>query len=115
MEASIFLKRNDLLPIVSAVLSDVNGPLDLTTADVKFIWKNLGTQKVRTGDAVVVGDPKTGRVSYTWAAGDTKDAGTYQCEFEVSYTVGTGQNEVTTTITVPNTAYIVMVINEDLA
>lgn len=81
--ADFTIKANDRLPVLDAVLSNLSGPIDLTTAtQVRFIMKS--TAFTVTGVCTVV-NALTGAVRYTWAAGDTANPGEYQLEFEITW------------------------------
>lgn len=92
------IKRGDLLPLYRAQLTytdpetAVVTPVDLTgAASVKFIMSAVtppgGIAKVSAAAAFV--DRPTGIVEYTWIAADTNLAGSYNVEFEVTWTTGT--------------------------
>lgn len=101
------LKRGDRLPVIRAVLRDVNGPIDLTDCDVKFAWRNKATNQMGTGDAIILNEP-AGEVEYAWAAGDTLLAGTYEAEFEITF-------PDLRVLTVPNDGNIEFAILSDIA
>lgn len=109
-------KANDTWPPLAAVLSDANGPIDLTNAtQVKLL--------MRTGSTLVSGlcqldtnpitgarlDRTLGQVFYVWVRGDTAIVGDYQVEFEITW-AGT----TPTTETVPNDSYDSISIIADL-
>lgn len=108
---SVFvIKRNDTLPYLDAVLSDDNGPIDLTNVtSVHFVMRSsargVTDAKVRA-ECTVVGDPTNGEVRYEWALGDTDAAGTYRGEFEV--------NLGGRVLTYPSSTYIPISIVADL-
>lgn len=80
------VKQHDTYPPLVATLSDLSGPVDLTTATaVKLIAVSL-THTI-TG-ACSISDPTNGVVSYAWVTGDTAFTGTYTLEFEVTWTGG---------------------------
>ena len=112
MAADWTTKKNDLLPILSVTLQDANGAVDLSGANsinFKMIIKgDMGAApKV---DAAAVADPdqvtNKGRVTYTWAAGDTDTPGTYYGEFEALYG--------TKPLTFPNDTYYIIDIVDDV-
>ncbi len=81
--ADFTIKANDRLPVLDAVLSNLSGAINLTTAtQVRLIMKSPAFTV--TGLCTVV-DAATGAVRYTWAAGDTANAGDYQLEFEITW------------------------------
>jgi hypothetical protein len=91
--ADFTIKANDRLPSIQATLS-----ADLTTAtSVKFIMKTIagGTIKVNTTATIVT--PASGVVRYDWLAIDTATPGSYQAEWEVTWTGGKKQTFPTLT------------------
>ena len=112
--SDFFLKRNDLLPVLAATLEDADGAIDLAGATVKLLMRDraLGTVKVNAAATVVqVGDGtdgSKGKVSYTWAGTNTDTAGTYDAEWQITFSTGK-------TLTVPNDVYDSVVIVADLA
>lgn len=103
------IKQNDTSPQIAAILKDGAGnAIDLTSATVRFHMKKVGaTSATVDADATIV-DEDAGSVKYVWTAADTATAGSFQAEFEVTYT--NGQIE-----TFPNDQSIAIVITEDLA
>lgn len=101
-----FIKRNDRLPPVTALLRGAdNLPIDLTDAtSIRFICTN-GVD----GAAVIESPPTDGRVRYDWGADETADAGQFNAEFEITWNDGRKQ-------TVPNgqDEYIRVIITADL-
>lgn len=86
--ADIEMKQNDRLPIVSAVLSDVRGAINLAGAAVKFIMRSHCGATAKVSAAATITDAATGSVSYTWALGDTDTSGDYLAEFEITFAGG---------------------------
>ena len=85
-----YLKQDDLLPSLEAVLSGVSS---LTGAAVVFVFKNVTTGTVVRRNATIT-DAITKTVRVDWITGDTSATGEFQCEFEV--TIGSK------TLTFPN-------------
>ena len=105
--ANFSLKQNDTWPALNATLSDVNGPINLTTATtVKIIIKPTGGGSAITGTCTIV-SAAAGTVRYSWVSGDTALAGTYQGEFEITWADGKIG-------TVPNEGYFSLEILADL-
>lgn len=91
----LIIKRFDTYPPVTAILSDVNGVIDLTGAtSVIFIMKSPPSTVV-TGTCQISTPATAGQVQYFWATNDTQIAGTYDVEFEIHWSSGGKQ-------TVPN-------------
>lgn len=87
MTTPFITKRGDLLPLLIATLSDVNGPVDLTNATVQFHMRDSAGELVIDETATVDPDQtaNTGLVTYTWQTGDTDTAGDYEAEFEAVF------------------------------
>ena len=103
------IKKNDTSPQIAAILQDGDGTaIDLTGATVRFHMKKIGASTASTDAAATVVNADAGSVKYEWVAADTANAGTFQAEFEVTYTNGGVE-------TFPNDQSIAIVITEDLA
>lgn len=107
------IKKGDTLPILTATLTtgpDAGSqtPVDLTTqtAVILVMKPVLGGSASRL-TAAVDGTPTNGQVKYTWVALDTGTAGTFNCEWEITFTAGKVQ-------TFPNEAYFQVVVADDL-
>jgi len=103
------LKQNDTSPSLQTTLLDGDGlPVSISGNNgVRFHMRAAGgTVKIDT-DAIVV-DAAAGIVRYDWTATDTDTAGTFQAEFEVTYT----DDKIET---FPNLGYIEIVITDDIA
>lgn len=108
MAADFTIKANDRLPSIQATLSSAGAPIDLTTAtSVKFIMRPIagGATKVNTAATIVT--PTSGVVRYDWLAIDTNTAGSFQAEWEITWTGGKKQ-------TVPTTSYHTVDVLADL-
>ena len=112
MAADWTTKKDDLLPILSVTLEDINGPVDLSGAssiNFKMILKDdLGqTPKI---DAIAIPDPdqvtNKGQITYAWVDGDTDTPGTYYGEFEALYGASP--------LTFPNDTYYIIGIIDDV-
>lgn len=106
--ADFTLKANDRLPSIAAVLATGSGtPLNLTGAAVKFIMraKTGGAPKVNT--AAVIVDATAGSVRYDWTATDTNTAGSWQAEWQITWSDGKQQ-------TVPTLTYHTIDVLADL-
>jgi len=103
------IKQNDTSPQIAAILQDGSGnAIDLTAASVKFHMKKVGATSATVDAAATIVNEDAGSVKYVWVAADTASAGTYQAEFEVTYTNGAVE-------TFPNDQSIAIEITEDLA
>ena len=106
MALSFTMKKGDTAPALRYRLEP--STIDLTGATVVFNMKaSGGTAVVTRGAAVIVTATKTPTVEYQWSAGDTATSGTYNAEFEVTYSDGTIE-------TFPRSGYIAGTIGDDL-
>lgn len=106
---SIYLKKNDRLPVLRATLLGPTGAaVDLSTASsVRFRMRRRGASVLKVDALATVVDAAAGIVQYQWASGDTDTEGQYDCEFVV--TIG-GLVE-----TVPSSGYVLATIDASLA
>lgn len=111
--ADFEIKEGDTSPAIKYQLQDEDGnPVDLSGANVRFMMRlgSADTLKIDTSEsgAVAVTDAAGGIVEYAWQVDDTDAAGTYQAEWEVTYSDGSVE-------TFPNTEdFIIIGINKDL-
>jgi hypothetical protein len=91
------IKQNDTRPYARATLyedEEILKAADVSSGkatNIKFNMKLKGAGgpvKVDEGTAVRVTDGIDGKVEYRWTTGDTDTIGTYDCEFEVTWTDG---------------------------
>ncbi len=110
--ADFSIKQNDLLPVLEAILQDVNkNPVDLGPASgIVFHLREEGdaSLKIESGVVTVDANPETGKVTYDWVAGDTDTNGLFLGEFEVTWAGAKKQ-------TFPSVGYISVKIIDDLA
>ena len=104
--ADFVMKQHDTWPPLVAVLSDVNGPLDLTGATVKLILKPTTGSNI-VGSCSIVAPAADGRVRYNWVVGDTAAVSAFTGEFEITWGDGTVG-------TVPNDSYFTLAVVADL-
>ena len=112
---SIFtIKQGDLLPAIAATLMEgvgtVNeGPAPVTDADtVKFLMRRIGETTPTVNAAADWADQPASQVRYAWVSGDTATAGTYECEWEVTWPSGKK-------MTFPSAGYDTVRIFDDIA
>jgi len=108
---SFTIKTGDTSPAIEYTLLEPDGttPQSLVGASVRFHMRLQNT----SGDAAVdsaatITDDAGGGVRYSWATGDTAIAGTYDAEFEVTFSDGTVE-------TFPNSNFITVIIPESIA
>lgn len=107
--ADFAIKQNDTWRPLEAVLVDLDGPIDLTTASSVSL-KMRGTK--RTGAVTVSGlcqvvSALNGEIVHEWDASETAVADFYNAEFEIIW--GDGHIQ-----TVPNSGYFYIDIQDDL-
>jgi hypothetical protein len=85
MAADFQIPKNRLLPLLTATLSDADGPLDLAGAtSVRFQMRAPGSSTFKVdAPADIVSEP-LGQVRYTWAGTNTDTVGLYIGWFEVT-------------------------------
>jgi len=106
--STFYMKQNDTQPRMLATLQDGDGTaINLTGASVRFHMRTLGGSTVVDAAATIV-TAASGLVRYDWVAADTDTVGSYQAEFEVTYSD-------TTIETFPNSGYIRVEITDDIA
>ncbi len=102
------IKKGDLLPAITATLSDANGVVDLTGSTVKFIMTSVRSSTPQVNAAAVIVSPTAGSVRYDWAGTDTNTPGDYKAEWEVTL-------PSTKKLTFPNDGYLWVQVIGDLA
>ena len=106
---SFYIKQDDTTPSLRADLKNGSGdPVDLIGTSVRVHMRAIGATVAKIDAAMVVVSEPGGTVQYNWIAGDTSATGSYQVEFEVTYSDGTVE-------TFPNDSYIRVEILEDIA
>jgi hypothetical protein len=107
--ADFVLKQNDTRPVLDATLTENGTALNLTTAtSVKFIMRqqgSLGSAKINTTAAFV--NRTSGTVRYTWTSGDTDTIGSFNAEFEVTWSDGGVSTH-------PSNGYLTIDVQDDL-
>jgi hypothetical protein len=105
------IKKGDTLPTINATLT--TGPsaqsqsaVNLTSASVVLVLKATGGGSALRKTASIV-SAVAGTVKYDWVGGDTATAGTYNAEWEVTFSGGGIQ-------TFPNDGYFQITIADDL-
>lgn len=80
------MKRNDTRPRPDALLRFSDGSIpDLTGASVKFIARDVTSSVVKIDATATITDVPTAAVEYAMTADDSDTAGTYYCEWEVTF------------------------------
>ncbi len=106
---TFYVKQNDTAPSIRATLKDGDDAvIDLTDATVRFHMRTIGGTTAKIDSAVSIVSPATnGIVQYDWTAADTDTIGSFQAEFEVTYSSGRIE-------TFPNSGYIRVEITDDI-
>ena len=117
MDVDFQIKRNDTSPAIESHLQYYDDEADEWKTrdisgnnDVRFLMSRVGEDALTVDDNkagnVTVTDAANGKVKYEWQDGDTDAAGSYQAEWEVTYSDGTIE-------TYPNDGYLYVEIIED--
>lgn len=107
--STFYIKENDTVPSIRATLQNGSGnAVDLIDATVNFHMRAIGGSTVLVDASATVVNAAGGLVQYDWDAADTADVGSYQAEFEVTYSDGTIE-------TFPSSGYIRVEITDDIA
>jgi len=103
------IKQNDTSPQIGAILKDGSGNvIDLTAATVRFHMKLIGAATASLTSNATIVNADAGSVKYVWVTGDTSAPGSYQAEFQVTFTGGAIE-------TFPNDGSIAIEITPELA
>jgi hypothetical protein len=90
--SSFPIKQGDTAPSLRAILSNTEGPINLTGTTVKFAMKAAPTRANANPPEIlvvaVVEEPQSGLVRYDWSGTDTALAGPYVAEFIVTSSAG---------------------------
>lgn len=106
---AFFIKQNDTSPALKATLKDgLDAAVDLTGASVRFHMRPTGDTTAKVDAAAVIENADNGIVYYNWNAADTDTIGSYEAEFEVTFTGGEIE-------TFPNNRFIEVEITDDIA
>jgi len=101
------IKQNDTSPALQATLQDYSGTaINLVGASVRFHMKGLDGS-LTVDSPMTVSSSSGGVIRYSWQSSDTATAGTYNAEFEVTYSDLSVE-------TFPNTGNIAIVITPEL-
>lgn len=105
---TFYIKQNDTSPAMLATLQDADGnAVNVNAGSVRFHMRAIGSTTVIVDAAATIVDGVNGLVRYNWDATDTDTIGSYQAEFEVTYSDGTIE-------TFPNNSYIRVEIIDDI-
>ena len=89
MANTFYLKRGDTFPNIETVLSDANGPINLTGCSVLFRMSVANTGNLLIEESATIVTPQSGedvgRCYYELQIGDTDILGTYRVEWLVTF------------------------------
>tara|TARA_R110001632_G_scaffold48563_1_gene122372 strand:+ start:1089 stop:1412 length:324 start_codon:yes stop_codon:yes gene_type:complete len=106
---SFQIKENDTTPSLRAALLNGSGdPVDLINTTIKFHMRPIGSSAASIDATASIISQSLGIVQYNWVSGDTSDIGSYQAEFEVTYSDGNVE-------TFPNSRYINVEIIDNIS
>lgn len=106
---AFFIKQNDTSPSLQATLKDGSGnAVDLTSATVRFHMRQIGSTTAKIDAAATISDADNGVVYYQWSASDTDTLGSFEAEFEVTFSGGEIES-------FPNNRFIQVEITDDIA
>ena len=86
--ADYYIKQGDTGLLIRSFCEDATGtPVDITGATVKFHMTNINGSATGALNASGTNEnaTSTGRVSYTFTAGQTANAGLYIAEWEITF------------------------------
>lgn len=106
---AFYIKQNDTSPALQATLKDSNDTaIDLSNASVKFHMRKVGAVTPKIDANATISNADGGVVYYQWQTGDTDTIGSYEAEFEVTFTGGEIES-------FPNNRYIQIEITNAIA
>ena len=105
---AFFIKQNDTSPAIQATLSDASGTaIDLSGSQVRFHMRAIGDTTVKVDAPAIISDADNGITYYNWQAVDTDTIGSFEGEFEVTFSGGEIE-------TFPNNRFIQIEITDDI-
>lgn len=106
---AFFIKQNDTSPALQATLKDASGTaIDLSGSTVRFHMRQVGATSAKVDAAATVSDADGGVIYYQWSASDTDTIGSFEAEFEVTFSGGEIES-------FPNNRFIQVEITDDIA
>ena len=106
--ADFYIKRGDRLPKFTVWLQNPDGsPVVLADEPIRFRMFPVGGKEAKVDGIGAIEDGPKGRVSYSWAAGDTDTPGEYNAEWAVMF----GDDKE---MTFPNYDYMKVLVYPDL-
>tara|TARA_R100000951_G_scaffold114510_2_gene119542 strand:+ start:521 stop:844 length:324 start_codon:yes stop_codon:yes gene_type:complete len=106
---AFYIKQNDTAPIILVTLKDGNdAAVDLTAASAVFKMRPVGQSTVKINSAAIIHNADGGQVRYEWVAADTNTMGSYEAEFEITFSDGKIE-------TFPNSDFIRITVTDDIS
>ena len=106
---AFYIKRNDTSPAMRATLKDGDdAAVDLTGCSVRFHMRSVGGTTAKVDSAASIVTAGSGIVQYAWSGGDTDTLGSFEAEFEVTFTGGEIES-------FPNNKFVQVEITDDSA
>lgn len=106
---AFFIKQNDTSPALQVTLKDASGTaIDLSGATVRFHMRQIGAPTTKVDASATISDADNGIVYYSWNAVDTNTVGSFEAEFEVTFSGGEIES-------FPNNRFIQVEITDDIA
>jgi hypothetical protein len=92
MANTFYLKKGDTYPNIETVLSDTNGPVNLSGCSVLFRMSVANTGNLMVEKDATIVTPQTGidigRCYAEFTTGDTDEVGSYRVEWRVTFPNG---------------------------
>lgn len=88
---SLYFTQGDTAPDITAKIhaeDDIDAPVDLTDAVVRFQMRLVEGNRFKVNAVATITDPTNGMVSYSWAANDLSQFGTFEAQMEVTFPGG---------------------------
>lgn len=92
----------------AAIKGGDGNAVDLTGCSVRFHMRKIGSSQAKTDAPASITDADNGIVVYAWSAQDTDTVGSFEAEFEVTFTGGEIES-------FPNNRFIEVEITDDIA
>lgn len=92
MANTFYLKKGDTYPDIMTILSDNDGPVDLTDCTITFRMSEPDTGNLMIEELATIVEPQTGgdigKCYYSFTTGDTDIIGEYMVEWKVEFANG---------------------------
>ena len=104
---TVYLKQNDTKPDLQITVNDdQDAAIDVSNTTIAFHMNDsTGTSKVDSAGTIVTA--ASGIIKYIWATGDLDTIGTYNAEFQITFSDSS-------ILTVPSKGYLTIVVGAEL-